>query len=93
MTQTDHLPTAARITRIVVRQTALLGVVVGLCVAIVMTAIDWHANPGGVFSGETVTNWAAIAETAWSWFWPVTALAVVITAPVVFLLARRRIRD
>lgn len=79
-----------KITRAVLQRTALLGAVTGACIALVMTSIDWHANPGGVFADESGTHWVAVAETAWSWFWPVAALTIVISAPAVFLLQRRR---
>ncbi len=52
------------------------GTLVGFLVAILPTAIHWYDNPGGIFRGETGTNWAFIFETAFSWFWPVALLSV-----------------
>ncbi|MDJ0812931.1 MAG: hypothetical protein QNJ23_04330 [Woeseiaceae bacterium] len=59
----------------------IAGLFAGLLVAIPATVADWRLNPAGIFHDETGTNWAIVAETAFSWFWPV-ALAVLVATVV-----------
>ena len=61
---------------------ALVGVTAGLLVATSMTAIDWRVNPSGLFHDENGTDWPIVAETAFSWFWPVAVVALVLTVIV-----------
>ena len=55
---------------------ALLLALIG---AAVPTFLDWQANPAGVFRGEDGTNWGAVIETIWTWYWPLFLLIVPIT--------------
>lgn len=64
---------------------AAIGLLLGIVVASAMTFMDWRANPGGIFHGETGTNWTIIMETAISWWWPVTLITMLAT--VIFLYA------
>ena len=66
-----------------------IGTVVGLVVAITATLRDWLLNPSGVFHGSGGTNWSVVAETAVSWFVPVTLLVTALAVPVLQLLRRR----
>ena len=61
---------------------AIAGLLTGLVVAATMAAVDWHINPGGIFRNDFGTDWAVVAETALSWFWPV-ALAAFLAATLV----------
>jgi len=61
---------------------AAWGVLAGLAVALPVTALDWYANPSGLFHGEDGTRWPIVWETAWSWFWPVAGAAAAVVAPV-----------
>jgi len=61
---------------------AAWGVLAGLAVSIAMTALDWFANPSGLFRGEDGTHWPVVWETAWSWFWPVACAAAAVVTPV-----------
>ena len=63
----------------------------GALVAVSMSAVDWWRNPAGVFHDASGTRWALVAETAWSWFWPV-ALAALLPAVLVHRVASRRRR-
>lgn len=63
------------------------GIAVGVIVAAVMTFIDWRLNPGGIFHAEGHTNWAIVRETAFSWFWPVTAIVTAATLLACFLIS------
>jgi hypothetical protein len=69
-----------------------LGVVVGwlagLLVAIPMTIADWRLNPAGIFHDEGGTDWVVVAETAFSWFWPVALIALIATVAVQAWLTR-----
>jgi hypothetical protein len=58
---------------------ATVGLLAGLLVSIPMTIADWRLNPTGIFHDDTGTNWAIVAETAYSWFAPV-ALVVFVAA-------------
>ncbi len=65
---------------------------VGLAVAIPVTVSDWRLNPAGVFRDAQGTHWGVVAETALSWFWPLAALALVVSVAVNASLAWRRAR-
>ena len=67
-----------------------IGTVTGLVVAVAVTVRDWRLNPGGIFHGAEGTDWSIVAETALSWFVPVTLLVTAIAVPVLQLLRRRR---
>ena len=67
-----------------------VGAAAGLVVAAVATLRDWRLNPGGVFHGPGGTSWPVVAETAWSWFWPVGLAGGALAAALFALLARRR---
>ena len=67
-----------------------VGTVTGLVVAVAMTVRDWRLNPGGIFHGPGGTDWLIVADTATSWFVPVTLLVTALAVPVFQLLRRRR---
>jgi hypothetical protein len=60
----------------------------GLLTAVAMSFLDWLDNPSGLFRDDGGTRWNIVAETAMSWFWPVT-LAIFGAAFVLHLLWRR----
>lgn len=64
--------------------------VAGLVIGISMTALDWRLNPSGMFHNDQGTNWTIVAETAFSWFWPVALLAFVTTVVVHSWISRDR---
>lgn len=63
----------------------VIALLIGLIVALVMTFLDWRLNPGGIFRGDTGTDWARVAETAGSWFYPIAAAAGAVLVPVLLL--------
>ena len=58
--------------RVVIGSVLLGGAVAGF-----MTWQDWRLNPGELFRGSEGTHWKIVAETVWSWFWPVTTITCV----------------
>jgi protein-S-isoprenylcysteine O-methyltransferase Ste14 len=68
----------------------VIGAVVGILVASVMSFLDWRLNPDGIFHGEGGTSWAVVWETWVSWFVPVALLAAAILLPVLLWRSRRR---
>ena len=66
-----------------------LGTASGLIVAASATWRDWRLNPGGIFHGADGTDWSVVAETAWTWFWPVASVAAALALPLLVLLRRR----
>jgi hypothetical protein len=48
-------------------------------VTVPVTLLEWIGNPLGIFHDEQGTNWAFVAETAWSWFMPVALITLAIT--------------
>jgi hypothetical protein len=58
---------------------AVFGLITGLLVAIPVTIADWRLNPSGIFHDEQGTDWAVVTETAFSWFWPVAVVVLVVT--------------
>ena len=69
-----------------------LGTAFGLIVAAIATWRDWRGNPGGIFHGADGTDWSVVAETGWTWFWPVALLAAALAALAFHLLRLRRRR-
>ena len=67
---------------------ALAGLGAGVLAAVVMSFVDWRRNPSGLFHDEHVTNWPIVAETAFSWFWPVALLVFVAACIAHYLLTR-----
>ena len=69
-----------------------VGVLAGLCAgvlaAVVMSFLDWRRNPSGLFHDEHGTNWPIVAETAFSWFWPVALFVFVAACAAHYLLTR-----
>lgn len=59
-------------------------------VAVSMTWLDWHRNPGGVFQGPEGTHWQAVWETASSWFIPLWFVGAIVGG--VLMTAGRRLR-
>lgn len=68
----------------------LTGIALGGVVASIMTALDWRLNPGGVFHDERGIQWAAVTETAVSWFLPTASTATAVAALVLYAGARRQ---
>ena len=66
------------------------GTCLGSTVAAVMTYLDWRMNPGGIFVSAGQTDWAIVRETAFSWFWPVAAIASVAALLILLLASRLR---
>ena len=71
---------------------SVVAVVAGLLVAIPMTVADWRLNPSNLFHDTQGTQWSVVAETALSWFWPVTFLALIVSVAINVLIARMRAR-
>ena len=65
---------------------AALGVVASLVLALVMTYADWRLNPGGLFHGDSGTDWQVVWDTAVSWFVPTIPAAVILSVAVLFLV-------
>lgn len=68
----------------------LFALLAGLLVAIPMTVSDWRLNPAGIFHDEQGTDWTIVAETAFSWFWPVALLVLVLTVIIHSWITRGR---
>jgi hypothetical protein len=66
------------------------GIVIAFLFAAIPAAIDWYNNPGAIFRTEAGTDWAILAETWFSWFWPAALLAVPTAVPVHAWRAHRR---
>jgi hypothetical protein len=66
------------------------GLLAGLLVSVPITIADWRLNPAGIFHNEDGTDWAVVAETAVSWFWPVALTALIATVAVQAWLVRVR---
>ena len=71
---------------------SIAGLLTGLLVAIPVTIADWRLNPSGVFHNEQGTDWAIVAETLISWFWPVALPVLVATVVIHSLIGRARSR-
>jgi H+/Cl- antiporter ClcA len=69
---------------------AIVGLLAGLLAAIPVTIADWRLNPSGLFHDDQGTNWAIVAETAFSWFWPVALAAFVVTGLIHSWIFRKR---
>ena len=69
---------------------AIVGLVAGLVIGISMTVSEWRLNPSGIFHNEQGTNWTIVAETAFSWFWPVALFALVTTVVIHSWISRVR---
>ena len=68
----------------------LIGIAVGLIVALVMSYLDWQHNPQGIFHNELGTNWAIVLETAVSWFVPVALVSSVLSIAILTWCSRRK---
>ncbi len=71
---------------------ALIGVVIAGLVSAIATALDWHANPAGIFHGSAGTDWGVVLETFVSWLWPLLLLLAPVSVVVMFCLDRRKTR-
>ena len=69
---------------------AIAALLAGLIAAVPMTIADWRLNPSGIFRTEHGTNWTIVAETAFSWFWPVALVVLVVTVIVHSWIPRDR---
>ncbi len=69
---------------------AIVGTLTGIVVSAIMTFLDWRLNPGGIFHNDAGTNWTIVAETAFSWLWPVALIAFAATAVVLYAIRRIR---
>jgi len=68
----------------------VIGVAVGFVVAFVMTFLDWRLNPYGIFHNAHGTDWIIVAETAVSWFAPISIFVSATALLILFVLARLR---
>ena len=68
----------------------IAGLLTGLLVSIPVTIADWRLNPSGIFHDDQGTNWAIVADTAFSWFWPVALTAFAVTGLVHSWVSRTR---
>lgn len=64
------------------------GVILGLLVAAIMTALDWRFNPGGIFHDINGTDWEIVRETAFSWFLPVALVGSIAAAILLVVISR-----
>lgn len=76
---------------------AALGLTVALVLAtataVVVTMVEWRANPGGPFRGTAAgTQWHFLRDTAWSWFAPTFATGAAVLAPAMAAWGWRRAR-
>ena len=46
------------------------GAAISSTVTVVIVVWEWLENPGGIFRGESGTNWGFVFDTAISWFVP-----------------------
>ena len=46
------------------------GVAISSTVTVIIVIWEWLENPGGIFRGESGTNWGFVFDTAISWFVP-----------------------
>jgi hypothetical protein len=67
----------------------LIGVSVGLVIALTMSYVDWRHNPLGIFHDELGTNWDFVLETAVSWFVPVALIAFILSIAVFLWFSRK----
>jgi nitrogen fixation-related uncharacterized protein len=67
----------------------LIGVSVGLVIALTMSYVDWRHNPQGIFHDELGTNWDFVLETAVSWFVPVALIAFILSIAVFLWFSRK----
>jgi hypothetical protein len=69
------------------------GAVIASAVTFVMVAWEWVENPGGIFRGESGTNWNFVFDTAISWFVPTlinaTLIALAVHLAWIFVKKRR----
>jgi hypothetical protein len=68
------------------------GALIAAGVTVIMVVWEWLENPGGIFRGESGTNWGFVLDTATSWFIPtfIYAAVVAFVACLVWLSVRRR---
>ena len=66
----------------------LIGIAMGLIVALVMSYLDWQHNPEGIFHNEIGTNWGFVLDTAVSWFVPVALVSCVLSIAVLICISR-----
>ena len=64
----------------------LASVFLALALGAAFTARDWWLNPGGIFRDSTGSNWAFLADTFFSWFWPLLLTAFIMLALTRWLL-------
>ncbi len=68
------------------------GLAAGAIVSLTMTVLDWRLNPDGIFHNTQGTDWSVVAETAFSWFVPVSVLCSALALLVIFIVSRRQPR-
>lgn len=76
------------------KQSYKLGLIIGLLVGVVLaippTFSDWQVNPSALFQGEDGTNWRIVFETLFSWFWPIALVASLLATLVhAWIVARK----
>lgn len=57
-----------------------VGAAVSASVTVIVVLWEWLENPGGIFHGETGTNWQFVFDTAISWFIPTFVYVTVIAS-------------
>ena len=68
--------------------TILVGLVTATIPASVVTILDWHTNPGGIFHNDSGTDWTIVWETWVSWFGPLIIATTAFVALVLFVLQK-----
>ena len=66
---------------------SMFGMLTGLCVSAAVTFVDWRHNPGSIFHDKSGTDWSVVVETALSWLGPVTLVAFLAAAIVLYAIA------
>lgn len=57
-----------------------------LIISAFITGLDWYANPSELFQNENGTDWSIVSTTFFSWFLPLSLLAVLVSLVVVGLI-------
>lgn len=68
----------------------LIGVVLAGLVSAIPTALDWHANPAGIFRTSVGTDWGMVWETFFSWLWPLLLFLAPVSVAVLFWIDWRK---
>ena len=70
-----------------------VGAASSVSVTVVVVIWEWVENPGGIFHGESGTNWPFVFDTAISWFIPTFVyVAIIVSISHLAWAALRRYR-